>query len=349
VRWSIILAVIILIAALFLPVPFVSRAPGPVFDVLGEVDGEPVMKIEGAESHPVSGVLDMTTVSESGGSSGTINLVAGIYGLFAPNQSVIPTDEVYTDGPPTEEDRELNEQVFAASQSDALAAAANYLERPVTSQVLVTGVSADGPAAGTLEAGDLILSVNGHPVATNVEVGELISPLPVGSEVTLVIKRDGEEREVRLQTAPNPEEPERSMIGIFLDTHYESDFTVDIALSDIGGPSAGLVFALGMVDKLTKEDLLADNHIAGTGTISSSGEVGPIGGIDKKMVAAAKDGATLFLAPADNCEDVVGNIPDGLTVASVATLSEAIEAIDDYTNGRPVTSCPVDAETQATG
>jgi PDZ domain-containing protein len=114
-------------------------------------------------------------------------------------------------------------------------------------------------------------------------------------------------------------------------TKYLFPFPVNISLKDTGGPSGGLIFALGIVEKLTPEDLLKGRVVAGTGTISIDGHVGAIGGIDDKIIAAKKAGATLFLAPADNCADVT-HIPSGITIYSVKTLAEAVGVLEDSKN-----------------
>ncbi len=113
-----------------------------------------------------------------------------------------------------------------------------------------------------------------------------------------------------------------------MSTRYLFPFPVTISLKDTGGPSGGLIFALGIVEKLTPKDLLKGRVVAGTGTITIDGHVGAIGGIDDKIIAAKKAGATLFLAPAENCADIT-HIPSGITIYSVNTLAEAVEVLRD--------------------
>jgi PDZ domain-containing protein len=350
-RWTTAASVLILAvvaAVLLVPVPFLTRSPGPVFDVLGDVGGQPVLKIVDAQSYPTTGILDMTTVSEAGGTSGSLNLLTAVIGLFDPQTSVIPSEDQYPNGPPTEADREVSQKVFAASQSTALAAAANYVGRPVTSQAVVFDVVPGAPADGSLLSGDVIMSVNGEVVSDGAQVGQIVGVLPVGSEVEFEILRDGSEQTVNVKTEAAPVDPEgsadskKSVVGIFVDNHYESDFRAEITLQDIGGPSAGLVFSMAMVDKLSGDDLLDGKHIAGTGTIAADGAVGPIGGIDKKLIAAKDAGAGIFLAPADNCADVVSATPDGLTVIPVNSLTEAIASAKDWLANRDLPTCPVD-------
>ena len=110
-------------------------------------------------------------------------------------------------------------------------------------------------------------------------------------------------------------------------------------MTGVGGPSAGTMFAIGIIDKLTPGALTEGKVIAGTGTISPDGKVGEIGGIQQKLIGARNAGAVLFLAPQSNCQDVIDHIPDGLTVASIATLSEAMTAINAFNTGAKVNPC----------
>ena len=117
-------------------------------------------------------------------------------------------------------------------------------------------------------------------------------------------------------------------------TAYDFPVNISISLKDTGGPSGGLVFGVGIVEKLTPEDLVSGRTIAGTGTIDSAGNIGAIGGIDEKIIAAKRAGATVFLAPSENCSDVT-HVPAGIKVYSVATLKEAILVLKDAHNAIP--------------
>lgn len=353
-KWTaaaVLLIGILVVASIVVPVPFVTRSPGPVFDVLGDIDGTPVLEIKGAKSFPTSGRLDMTTVSEAGGTGGSLNTLNALVGLFDSESSVVPSGDRYPNGSPTEEDREAQEKVFAASQSTALAAAADFVGRPVTSQAVVFDVVPDAPADGVLQTADVIRSVNGEVVDDGKQVGQIVSVVPVGSTVVFRIIRDGSEVTKNVKTRSIPQDPadpdgeQKSAVGILVDNHYESDFRAEVSLDDIGGPSAGLVFSMAMVDHLEKADMFAGHHVAGTGTIGADGSVGPIGAIDKKMIAAKSAGADLFLAPVDNCADVNGATPVGLTVVPVESLAGAIQTTQDWLAGRDVASClkPADA------
>jgi len=132
----------------------------------------------------------------------------------------------------------------------------------------------------------------------------------------------------------------KAAVGIAVQTERKFPFNVSIQLNGVGGPSAGMMFALGIIDKLTPGGDLTDGKVvAGTGTIDASGNVGAIGGIQMKTIGARRDGATVFLAPADNCADAKANLPAGLELAKVSTLQDALTALKDIHEGKTPPSC----------
>ncbi|MFN8127096.1 MAG: PDZ domain-containing protein [Candidatus Nanopelagicales bacterium] len=330
-----VLILVVISAAVLLPIPFVARAPGPVFDILGEVDGKPVLVIKDTPSFPTTGTLDMTTVSESGGSAGPMNVGSALVGLFEPDTSVLPDQ-----APRDEGQRQVDEAIFDESQSAALGAAARHLDRPVRTRVAVLEVVPGSPSEGRLAAGDTIVSIDGKRITQRSQVGDAVGAQPVGTTFDIGIDRDGDRSTVQVTSAPDPDDPARPVIGILVAEQFTSDFTVTVNLDNIGGPSAGLMLSVGMVDKLTPGDLLGGRKVAGTGTIDGEGTVGAIGGIDKKMIAAHEAGAELFVAPYDNCADVTGATPDGLQVVPVKSLDDAVTAIQDWRAGKPLPGCP---------
>ena len=129
------------------------------------------------------------------------------------------------------------------------------------------------------------------------------------------------------------------MVGVKVVESYVFPFNVKIRVGDIGGPSAGLMFALGIVDKLTPGNLTGGRFVAGTGEISADGSVGAIGGIQQKMAGARQAGATLFLTPAANCADTAGAVPAGMRLVKVRNLAGAVSALHALEAGRSVPSC----------
>lgn len=346
----------LILVALLLPVPFVRMAPGPTFNVIGEQDGREVIEIQGTTTYPVTGALDMTTVLESGGPRGGLSFVEALASWLNPSDAVVPRELLFPDDITGEEVRMRQAALFSTSGSNAIAAALNALDLPVQSTVVVDAVYDGTPAAGVLEAQDEVLSVDGVPVETPSDVVDAVRSRPAGTPLEFTVRRsveadEGEESgasdaaasedvTVTVTTADNPESPGTPYIGIGVSELYSADFPITFTLEDVGGPSAGLMFALGIVDKLTPVDLTAGRHVAGTGTITPDGEVGPIGGIRQKLAGAREAGATLFLMPESHCTEAQGHVPDGLTVVPVGTLTDAIDAVEAFSAGSAVASCP---------
>lgn len=338
-------ALVLLVAGLVLPVPYVIVSPGPVFNTIGEYDGQKVIEINGTRTYPTTGQLNMTTVRERGGPYGPLTAVEAVLAYFDEKVAVLPRDLLFPAGESAEDSKKESATAFSSSQSNAVAAALRYLRIPVTESVVVADVTEGSANAGTLAQGDVLKSFNGKQVTSREQLVADVRATPVGSMVPAVVVVDGKEESVQLKVTANPKNPAWGFLGISLETSYRGPFEIDFTLDGVGGPSAGLMFALGTVDELTPGELTGGKQIAGTGTITADGKVGPIGGIRQKMEGAQEDGATLFLAPKDNCDEVVGHVPDGLAVAAVTDLQGAITAIDDYRAGRALPACPAPAAT----
>jgi PDZ domain-containing protein len=329
--------------AFLLPVPFVKLSPGPTFNVIGEDEGTDVIRITGTETYPVTGVLDMTTVYETGGPRGGLTFVDAIGSWLDPSDAVVPQELLFPDDISSDDVAARQAILFDTSQSNAIAAAMRYLDRPVEIAVVANAVYSDTPAEGVIEAKDEIVAVNGTPVSSAQQVVDAVRGEPVGTTFEFTVQREGTEEVLSVTSAENPDVPGSPFIGIGVGELYSAEFPIDFTLEDVGGPSAGLMFAMGIVDRLTPGSLTGGEHIAGTGTIDPDGVVGPIGGIRQKLAGARDAGAVLFLMPADHCAEAAGHIPDGLTVAPVTTLTEAISSVEAFTAGEPVAQCPVDA------
>lgn len=337
---------VLVLAAALLPVPYVIMSPGPVFNTIGEYQGRPVIEISGTKTFPTEGNLDMTTVSERGGSSGGVSTAEVLLALMRDNQAVLPRDALYPPQESGEEIRAANTQSFATSQSDAVGAALRELDIPAIESVVAAEVAGGSPADGIVRAGDIITKVNGKAVDSPKEVVNTVRATEVGDTVNLTVSRSDEKgkattEELKVVTAAHPD-PDRggvSYLGVSVTTLYEAPFDIDFTLDTVGGPSAGMMFSLAIIDKLTDGQLTGGNHVAGTGTISPDGNVGPIGGIRHKLAGAADAGAKLFLAPQANCNEVVGAVPEGLQVVPVQTLHEARQVIEKWV-ADPTTPLP---------
>jgi PDZ domain-containing protein len=341
--WSLL---ILLVAAMFIPVPYVMTAPGPVFNTIGEVNEIELISISGTQTYPTEGELDMTTVSEFGGPQDGLDMFQAIWGWISPERKVVPRESVYPEGQTAAENAARNVEAFSTSQSYAIAAAMKYLEEPVNEQVIVTSVGVDTPAQDKLRAGDEILAVDGVQMTTPEQVVDAVRSKPIGTDLTFSVIRSGTNLDVVVTSSNRVDDPATEQdeakipyIGIGIDVYYSAEFDIDFGVTGVGGPSAGMMFAIGIIDKLTPGALTQGKIIAGTGTIDPDGNVGEIGGIQQKLIGARDAGAVLFLAPQGNCDDVKGHIPEGLTVAAITTLEDAMAAIESFNNGDQVTAC----------
>ncbi len=317
-----------------LPVPYVKLGPGPVTDTLGPgPDGQPLIRIQpGADApttYPTTGRLDLVTVSEWGGPGSSLQLGDALRGWLDPTVAIVPQTLLYA---PHTSSKEVEQQAatdMADSQEFAKVAALRHLGYQVGEQVKVDALAVDSPADGVLEPGDVIVKVDSTPVATPDELRAAIGKHLPGQVVALSITRGGKAMDVKVTTQPASGEATRPVIGITVGTAYTFPFTIDIDLRNVGGPSAGLMFTLGIIDKLTQDNLTGGRTIAGTGTIDAAGTVGPIGGIQQKLAGARASGATVFFVPAANCSDAVKAKPKGLQLVKVSTLDDALNALNN--------------------
>jgi len=308
-----------------MPAPYAVNGPGPTADVLGEVDGDPLIEVEGAPTYPSTGELRLTTISGVGGPGYPAYLLNVLRGWLSPSSVVRPAEDVYPQGVSREEIDESNAGLMVSSQENATVAALTELGYDVPATLVVAGTVEGTDAEGKLEEGDVLTAIDGVPLADYQSLVSRLAEVDPGDTVTLSVTRHSRTLDVPVVTGER--EGGGAQIGVFVDPSFDMPVDVSINIEGIGGPSAGTMFALGLVDLLTPEDEAAGQVIAGTGTIDVTGAVGPIGGIRQKLAGAARDGASWFLAPEDNCDEVVGHVPDGLRVVSVGTLSEAREAM----------------------
>lgn len=326
----------------FVPLPYLELSPGPTYNTIGEINGKPLIAISGTTTYPTTGHLDLTTVSERGGPDTGVLTVRLLTGWAQPDSKVLPREAFYPDDLVDIDVSAENARAFSDSTATATAAALRYLDRPVREVTIVASVVTGSPSDGKLDPGDEIVSVRGKPVSVPVDVTTAMTGVKPGDSVPVTVLRGDNKQRVTVDvvTTTNPEDTSRAFLGISIGITYEADFDVDITLESVGGPSAGLMLSLGIVDLLTPGPLVDGRFVAGTGTIDPDGNVGPIGGIAQKLAGARGSGATLFLVPADNCAEAVESaIPSGLTLAKVGTLDDAVAEVDAYRDGAPVTPC----------
>jgi PDZ domain-containing protein len=308
-------ALVALVFALnFYRLPVVALTPGPAEDVLTRI------KIEG--STPVydsKGKLYLTSV----GIDDDVRFYEALLDLANRDVELRPRAELFPQGEGDQQIDRENVELMDESKTVAMVVALRELGYQVKpSAVVVRDVVTGTPAVGRLEAGDRILQVDGHDVGSIDQVRAAITSHHTGERVAFLVARDATRTSVAVRVAATDGQPR---VGVELSERYENlPLKLTIETENIGGPSAGLMFALSIIDRLTPADLTGGRRIAGTGELSVDREVLPIGGVAEKLVAARRQGATVFLIPKDNCPDVHGRVPAGLRLVRVATMDDAL-------------------------
>jgi PDZ domain-containing protein len=333
------LFLVFVVVGFLVQVPYVAISPGPTYDTLGrDAAGNAVIQVNGKQAYPTTGELRMTTVSLNDG----INLFTAL-GLWASGRyALAPREEYYKPGETNEQVKQENIQQLQDSQSNAQVAALRHLGYPV--EVVAKTIVSGSPADHVLAPGDKLVTVNGKQVTEAADVAAALTSTKPGQSVQISFQADGQPVRTVPITLAQRSDRTQGFMGLTASDRAVAPFNVGISLQDVGGPSAGLMFTLAIIDRLTppgkaETDLAAGRHIAGTGEISETGVVGPIGGISFKVVGAREAGATDFLVPEHNCAEAVSAKPDGLNLIKVSTLDDALTQLENLKAGRPTTHC----------
>ena len=325
------LAAVLGVLATSVPVPLVALGPGPTFDTLGDVNGAAVVTVDGLATFPTSGHLNMTTVSVSD----RLTFVDVLNAWAAGGRQVVPRSEIFTPGKSDEQVQAENSQQFATSETNAELAAMTQLAIPT--RVVVGALVPDSPATGALQVGDELVSVSGRAVGTPAAVSDALAGTTPGQNVTVTYRRGGQERSANVALGASGDRTQ-GLLGLRPTVEPRSG-DIKISLGDIGGPSAGLMFALAVVDELSPGELTGGRFVAGTGAIDATGDVSPIGGIPFKMQAAHAAGATVFLVPDENCAEAKTTAPAGLQLVRVTALPDAVHQLEALDAGQPAAAC----------
>ena len=318
----------LLLAAFRIPLPgLVLELPGPARNV------QKLVVVTGAKTYPSRGKLLFTTVSFDL----TVTLVDWVRAAFDPNRAVIDRSSL-TGGASLEElaKQEKLAMTLSKRHAEEVVLARLGYGRPTGDGVKIVRVQAGSPADDQIRAGDVIRAVEGRRAETTCDVGRIVSGRQPGERVRLTLVRGGRRRSVELEAGDNPASPGEAYLGILMrDINYRFDPKVDVSIRTgaVGGPSAGLMFALTLYDKLTPGDLTGGRSVAGTGEISCDGGAGPIGGVEEKVAGAAAEGATVFLAPTADFEAAEGAAPKGLEVVAVSSFDDALDYLANSTTG----------------
>ncbi|RCW42850.1 PDZ domain-containing protein [Halopolyspora algeriensis] len=336
--WTLLTSVLLVVAfgllGAFARVPYVALGPGPTYDTLAAEGGAPVVRINGEKTYPTSGHLNMTTVSVTD----RLPLFSAL-GLWVSGRYALAPREAYF--PPGKTEKQIerkNTKAFRHSQTAAETAALRHLGYPM--KVVAAEIVEGSPADGVIAPGDRLIAADGEPVTDPPSLSAALKDTRPGDRVRIRFRHPGEPpRTATVRLAERPDGKPQGFLGVSPVARPDVDFTIDISLDDVGGPSAGLMFSLAIVDKLTPGKLTGGRFVAGTGEINGQGRVGPIGGIGFKMVKAREAGATVFLTPAENCATAEPQAPEGLQLVKVGTLADATKALAAIRDGRRPPTC----------
>ena len=315
------------IATLLAPIPFVFFKPGVPDNVAGKI-----ISIKDAKTYPINGKLFITSILVTNPDSPVFGAETLVNWAIGPHV-VLPKESVYPPIQPAQKIERDSRNEMESSKVTSTAAALRYLGYDFEEVYYVSDIREYSDAIKKLKIGDVITKIDGKEINQIEEIRTSYAKKSIGDSLLVTVERKDKNGKVTPVTTRvilvenlDIEEKERPAIGILVGTSARFPIDVDFNLPGVGGPSAGLIFAVGIVEKLTEEDHVRGRKIAGTGTITASGKVGGIGGIEEKMVGASRIGATIFIAPRENCPDIE-HVPNGLKVIPVSTLSEAIEAL----------------------
>ncbi len=327
---GLLMIVVIVAVGATLPVQYAAMGPGPTYNTLGSVDGTQVVVIDGRKPLKTSGHLNMTTVSVYD----HLTIFDGLYRWVAGDQAVIPREQVF---PPGKTDKQVAQEdaaQFQSSQNHAVTAALTHLGYGT---VVVQQLTKASPSAGLLAPGDTITALNGTPTKSPDALHAVLAKIKPGTPVTVTAVHAGKPV-TRKVTSTKPQSGGGAALGVFITVVAKAPFTVTVDVKNVGGPSAGLMFALGILEKL-QGDVTGGRFIAGTGEIDQYGQVSEIGGIPLKMIAARRAGATAFLVPAANCKEAKEHAQKGMQMLKVTTLDDALAGLADLRAGKPAPSC----------
>ncbi|RHW28613.1 PDZ domain-containing protein [Nocardioides immobilis] len=328
------LTLLLLLMAALVPLPYSVYSPGPTFDVLAKDGNEAeIIQVDGHETFRDDGEIRFTTVQTSPRGK-KLPLLAALGDWLDSDKAVVPYEIAHPKNQTAEDEKIQGEISMIGSQDNAIAAAMRELGYEVPAVIQVAHVDEGTPAFKKLRVRDKILEVDGVKLKDGQQLVDAVQEHGPGDPVVLSIERGRRERlTVEIEPRKDPEDG-RMRIGIIPGVGYDFPFDVSIKVdSGIGGPSAGLMFALAIYDTLTPGSLTDGEVIAGTGELFEDGIVGPIGGIEQKIAAAEDDAAELFFVPEANCSDVADLDPD-LTMVKATDMHQALGALEDWADDR---------------
>lgn len=316
---------------------YIIEAPGPTINVLASKTAKhpELIEIKNTKTYPTSGQLRMVTVNLIGGPERGVSLGQLLLAGINSEQKIIPEEDIYPKGIKRQEINQISVAQMQDSQKFAEVAALSEIGYNVGAKVKVSGVNEKSDSKGKLKTGDILTEL----ILPNRKVKldkpgilfDTMASLPPKTPIKVVFERGGKVQTTEIISTPRPDKRPGSLLGIFVDIDIQLPFDINIVLDNVGGPSAGLVFALGIIDKLTPGNLTGGKRIAVTGEIDYQGQVGAIGGVQQKIYGAKKDGAQWFLLPKENCAGITN--PDVLPTVPVENLKQALKVVQKIAAG----------------
>lgn len=327
------------------PAPYVIEKPGPVYNTLGSVADDEgtetdLITVSGTPTYPTEGELSMLTVYVAGSPESHPTWLEVVEAWVRPDHAVIPMEVLYPVGTTRTDSLNAAKIQMDNSQQEAIAAALTQQGIPFTSEVVVAEATEGYPAAELVKPDDIVKTADGVPIRNVSELRAVIAEVGIGNSIELVVERAGALVTLDVGVVASKQDGTTPVIGILCGGKYVFPFDVDISLSDVGGSSAGMMFALGIIDTITPGSLTGGENIAGTGEITADGMVGPIGGMVQKAYGARDSGADWLLVPKDNCADLVGRVPEGIRDIAVTSLDDAMAAVTAIASGTGTDKLP---------
>ena len=315
---SLLFAGVLAVLAWNIELPYLAYSAGPVSDA-----ADSVVASEVSVFPPAGELLMLTVVSQD------VNVFEAAIAGIDPGVDLVRKQAVRREGESDEEYRNRVLQQMDDSNFRAIAVALDYLGYElVPTEVVINEVMEGVPASDVLELGDTVVTVNGNDIRTVDDFGPALEGYEVGDTIEIAVMRGGDDVELVVELAERDDEPGVPMIGIVLGELTEAPFPISIEAGDVGGPSAGMMHTIAIIDTLTEGELTQGRVIAGTGTIQLDGTVGSIGGIRQKVVGAEAAGAEYILVPQGNYEDALTADRESIEIVPVATLDEAISFLE---------------------
>ncbi|OKL46080.1 hypothetical protein BSR29_02460 [Boudabousia liubingyangii] len=332
--------------------PYVIESPGPTLNVLAVENGVPFVQVPGHEPGPKEGKLRMVTVSLRGGPGNrNVTGIEMLQAYFSNSMKIEPYEKMFPEQISGAEETKIQRQYMESSMDNAKAAALTAAGIKFKSEIRVAGVAKNSDAIGKMEPGDIIRHLKAGERSENVdstaELYRFLNNTPGGTVVTVGLETDkGENKEVEVKTLPRDDGKSGSRFGVYIGTKFEFPMDIKINVSEnIGGPSAGTIFALAIYERIKGNELSGIGSVAGTGTIAPDGEVGPIGGVVQKIYGAKRDGAKFFLIPNENCKDLSGHrLPSGIQIVRTDDFKMAINNLESINQGKTddLPTCPAE-------